>query len=134
MADSQTEIRDEVRALTDYSKNIFSDAEMDEVIGIAEDEVRAEISDPSLTFYQGNDTFNADRAVMWLSALFAKIRSGEIEGVELSAGDLDTNSLSAPNTFWYIQFQRRLSQVDGTPGFGSTQVTREDDRTYAFET
>lgn len=134
MATSQTEIRDEVRALTDYGKNIFSDAEMDEVIGIAEDEVRAEIDDPSLSFYQGNDTFNTDRAVMWLSALFAKIRSGEIEGVEMSAGDLDINSLSTDDTFWYVQFQRRLSQLDASPGFGSTQVTRTDDRTYAFET
>lgn len=133
MASSQTEVREDVRSITDYDKSIFSDSELDELISIAEDEVKTEVGELDLAFYNGEETFNQDRAVFWLSALFAKVRSGEIEGVELSAGDLETSSLSAQGSYWFDQYRRRLAQVSGSPGFGQVQVSRTSERTYEFD-
>lgn len=133
MATSQTDIRDEVRSITDYDKSIFADDDLDELITIAEDEIKDEVGDYNLDFYNGEETFNQDRALFWLSAMFAKIRSGEIEGVELSAGDLETSSLSAQGSYWFDQYRRRLSQVGSVPGFGSVRVSRSVDRSYEFE-
>lgn len=129
MADSQTEIRSRVRTITDYDSNIINNADMDDVVNTAEDEIRSDLGDPSLVFYQGTDTFNLDLAVFWLSALFAKIKAGELDGPDMSVGDLETRPLDAQSSIWFSRYRKAIQRTSAGPGFGRTTVQR-DDRTY----
>lgn len=137
MAQTLSDIIGEVRSLTDYDTSVYDEGELNDVVSIAQDEVRADVGDPSLSFHNGSDTFYQDRALVWLGALFAKIRAGEIEGVDLTAGDLDIEALRAVDdgqpVYWLAQYRRRLNQLGGSSGFGSVQVSRTE-RSYEFET
>lgn len=129
MATSQSEIKDQVRTLTDYDPQIINQSAMDDVISIAEDEIRSSAGDPSLTFYQGTDTFDLDLAVMWLSCIFAKVKTGEIDGPDMTLGDIEVSSFEGNETYWFERFQRAMRRFQNTRGFGRVDVSR-DTRTY----
>lgn len=129
MAQSQSEVETKVRNLTDYDTTIIDDSDLDGLVGLAEDEIIADTGETGLQFYQGTDTHNLDLAVMWLTCLFAKIKTGEIEGPTLSLGELRAASLSGQSSIWMERLERALHRFGDFRGFGSTNVTR-DNRTY----
>lgn len=132
MANSIDDVRASVRSVTEYDASIISDADLDDVISEAESEISHEIGDYDLNFYNGEETFDQDRALVWLSILFAKIKAGEIHGIDMQVGSLQSASLSHDDKFYFNQFQRKLHSFDGVRGFGSITSTRED-RTYGYE-
>lgn len=129
MATSQTEIREKVRTITDYDQSLLSDSDLDGVIDLAEAEVRSDLDNPSKSFYQGTDTYHIDLAIMWLSCLFAKVKAGEIGGINIELGELRATSLTGDASLWMAKFERRLQSGGDTRGYGSTTISR-DSRSY----
>lgn len=128
MASTENELIDEARALTNYGPDIISDGKFQELVDVAKEELYAELGDTNFSFF-GQDTQNADRALFWLVCLFSKVRTGEIDGIDLSIGDLRAESLSGDDAIWRRQFVRRLNSISGASGFGRVDVAR-DNRTY----
>lgn len=129
MASSQNDIRDRVRTITDYDSQIINNNELDEVIDAAEDEIRSDLDDAALSFYQGDDTFDLDLAVMWLSCLFAKIKTGEIEGPTISLAEVRAAPRAAGSAIWLERYERAIHRYSDFRGYAKTEIAR-DTREY----
>lgn len=134
MATNQSELIDEVRTLTNYTASLISDSEMGNLVDLAKEELKSEVPAASRPVsYFGSDTHEQDRALFWLSCLFAKIRAGEIGAATFTVDELRSNPLDNQSNFWFMMFQSRLGQMEGAPGFGQTSLERADDRSYEFD-
>lgn len=135
--DEQSLVR-EVRAITGYTdESIISDIGMLDLVSIAKQELRSDLGLPELTFHQsGSDTYQADRALFWLTAIFSKVRGGEIGNINLSIGDvIDYNDAENEYSYWFQQFNKRRSaaaNLQGSGGPSSTLLERDDERTYEY--
>lgn len=138
MATDEQSLVNEVRALTGYTDgSMISDASMNDLVSIAKQELRSDLGLPELTFHQtANDTYQADRALFWLTAIFTKVRGGEIGNINLTIGDvLDYDDARTEYDFWFEQFDKRRSaaaNLQGAAGPSSVQLTRDDERTYEY--
>jgi len=132
MATTDSELITEVRALTDYPSDVMSDAEVQELIDIGKEELRAQFSNPSYTFYTGDQS--ADRALFWFTCLGTKIKAGEIGSVNLEVGDiLAQKPAQGHYDIWFESFESRVkeaeSEVGDVAGPAQTELER-DNRTY----
>lgn len=131
MASDDNGLIAEARGITDYDSDIFTDSEFQALVDIGKEELRAEFGEPSLTFYE-EDTFQATRALFWFVCIGAKIRAGEIAGINLTVGDLDaTQPAQSSYDFWFSSFQKRLSAAASEQSAGPSHANlSRTDRTY----
>jgi hypothetical protein len=132
MATTDSELITEVRALTDYPQEVISDSEMQELVDIGKQELQARFNQPGYAFYTGDHS--ADRALFWFTCIAAKVKAGEIAGVNLEVGDIAAQSPAATHyDYWFEAFQERLNEaineVSGYAGPAHKLIER-DDRNY----
>lgn len=136
MATSDPELIAEARGLTDYDQSVLSYAEFQEIVDICKEELRADFGDPTYSFYSGD--LNADRTLFWFVAIAAKIRTGEIGGLNIRTGDIESAhpAQTHHNRAWFQNYENRKRQamksLSGAPGPAQTQSTR-DERSYEFD-
>lgn len=137
MATTNSELIDEVRALTGYDEHIFSDLEMLSLLNICKEEIRADLDDPDFTFFVtgDNDTHQADRALFWFLSVATKIRAGEIGGIDISVADLDAEQVNDDQaSIWISNFHNRLNSVgEGGRQPSHVRVNRGTERDYGSE-
>jgi hypothetical protein len=131
----------EVRALTDYDETIMSDLELLALVDVAKEEIKADVDDTTITFYSGDQ--KADRALFWLTCLFAKIKLGEIEAPNVSISSLRIRQASVAERYgvWVKNFEKNLAGIVTSDGeaavgrpMGHTKVARtESERSYGYE-
>lgn len=139
MADNDTTLKSEVRSLTDYtSTEILSDSQLEEVFDIAKRDIRGE-ANTNITSWYGD--LNKENALFWTACLFTKIKAGELDGVPMSLGDIDYESLKAAGNrsddnpvIWYEKAQNYTKRLRSDGGkFASTRVNRGQSRKYGSE-
>lgn len=130
----------QARAITDFDTTVLSDDKFKEVVATAEADIMAEVGDETLTFYGNMD---AERALLWATCLFAKVKAGELDGVAMSLGDIDLDSRPMEGEYgsgpvmWLKNAQKYLNRLavtqSDTARFGSTRVDRGESRKYGSE-
>lgn len=142
MASTESELKDQVRELTDYtSTGAFSADALSSVFEIAKRDIQAE-ANTTVDSWVDNESDNAENALFWTACLFTKIKAGEIGGVPMSLGDIDLDSLKASGdavddsaVIWYEKastYTDRLIEKGGR--FGVTRVNRPGtNRSYGDE-
>jgi hypothetical protein len=131
MATDDTSLKTEVRSLTDYDSLILSEDDLQAVVDIAKRELYADLGDESLNLY---DTLNSERALFWLTCIFCKVKSGEIDGVSFNIGELDVDSFN-PHTsvgIWMNNFWKHYRGIEGGAPVAHTRSNRPD-RNYGFD-
>lgn len=129
MASDDDSLIAEARALTDYNSEIFTDSEVQEILDIAKDEIRADLGAPELTFYT-QETFQATRALFWFTCIGLKVRAGEIAGVDLTVESIEAAQGDVENyNLWFSNFSKRIRAASTSPGPAVASVAR-DNRTY----
>lgn len=110
MATNDTELVSEVRSLTDYDSGILTDSELDSLLAIAKREIETEVGEDSLDFYANA---RRERALFWLTCFFAKIKTGEYEGMDLTVSEIEMNKIPEGDEgrIWLTQFEKRLKQI-----------------------
>lgn len=131
MATSDAELISEVRSLTNYDSELISDSDFNDLVAIAKEEILLDVDAGSVSYY-GSNTHANDRALFWLTALFAKVKAGEVGASTFSVADVRANSDSWQTSMWLSQYDKAISQNTDSLGFGSTTVAR-DDREYSYE-
>jgi len=138
MATSDSELIAEARGLTDYDASVLSDSEFQELVDICKEELRADFGDASYSFYSGS--LNADRALFWFVCVAAKIRTGEIGGLNITTGDVEAaHPAQVHHDFaWFRNFENRkrkaMRSFSQDANRGPTQTSLErDNREYAFD-
>lgn len=128
MATSDSELKDEVRGLTDYDSSIITSGEMDTLLSIAKSEIETEVSDGSLDFYSDN---RLERSLFWLICLFTKIKTGEYEGMDLAISEVEMNKIpdGDDGSIWLNEFERRLHQYKSLDKTYVASISRTD-RSY----
>jgi hypothetical protein len=131
MADSDADIIDEARALTDYDEGLISDSTFQQLVDIGKEELEEEFStqaEPFVGFYNGNQA--ADRALFWFTCIAAKVRAGEIAGVNLTVGSIRATSYSNSKfDFWFDNFNQKFEEATGGKPSRLQNLSR-DNRTY----
>lgn len=128
MATSDTELIQEARAITDYDSGLISDAEFQTLVDIGKEELESEFSDNFPGFYNGNK--DADRALFWFTCIAAKVRAGEIAGVNLTVGSIRATSYSNSKfDFWFESFEEKLYSATGGKPSRKQNLSR-DGRAY----
>lgn len=139
MATSDTELRSQVRKLTDYtSKTNLTEEALGDVFDIAKRDIQGEANRSIDGWYTDRNTENA---LFWTACLFTKIKAGELDGVPMSLGDIDYDTLkSAGNrkdenpVIWYEKAQRYIRRLEPESArFASTQIDRGQSRAYGSE-
>jgi hypothetical protein len=138
MATSDVQLINEVRSFTGYTDhNTFDDAEVQEIVNIAKQEVRQHLGRPNYEFYRTSpiNTFDADRALFWFTCIGLKVRAGEIGAANLSLSELEKTKTEGQYDFWFDNLWRCVHSA--TPeefrGASSTQITRGDERNYEYQ-
>ncbi|MFC6953777.1 hypothetical protein [Halorubellus litoreus] len=137
MATNDYELVLEVQNLTEYDDEIIEIPVMLELVELAKREIRAKAGIIDLEFFGTNDLY-AERALFWLTCLFAKIKMGELENVHMSIGDIEQRTLRADEdgedaVVWKQEFQDYMARVQPSENlFGIRSVGRSD-RTYSYE-
>lgn len=131
MASDDDTLVDEARTLTNYDDSILSESEFRELIEIGKEELRAALGEPSLTFYQ-DDRYQATRALFWFVCIAAKVRVGELGGLNLTVESLEAqNPGEAHHSYWFRNFQQRLRAAGNVnSGGASSTVLSRTNRTY----
>lgn len=131
MAVDDTTLKAEVRALTDYGQAIISGDDLQEVVDITKRELHADIGDDTVDLYAN---LNSERALFWLTCIFCKVKSGELDGVSFSIGELDVDSYN-PHTgvgLWIDNFWKHYRAMEGGAPVGHIKANRPD-RDYDFD-
>ncbi|QSG06398.1 hypothetical protein [Halapricum desulfuricans] len=121
----------EVRVLTNYTEDIISDTDLQDVVDLTKRELQANLNDASVDFY-GN--LQAERALFWLTCIFCKVKAGEIDAPNFSIGEIQVrqSSFSERTGVWFDNFWKHYRAVDGGAPIGHTKANRPD-RTYKFD-
>lgn len=138
MATDDLTLKSEVRSITDYDTTIIGDGDLDAVIAVAKREIAAKVGIPDLDFYSG---LSEERALFWLTCLFAKIKKGEVEGMEMSIGDVEKKPLRvdgkddrASAVVWKAEFSHHFNSLLSQNGgaYASRSIARNN-RIYGDE-
>lgn len=129
MVADDTELADNVRALTDYDETILTDSELQEVIQLAKGEFWAD-TDTSEPFYSGNK--QADQALFWLTCLFAKIKVGELSAPDFQIAEIDVEQSSDEESRWFSNY-RRYRDIATAGSSGKIGQISRSNRTYQFD-
>lgn len=131
MATDDESLIAEVRSLTDYDSDIIDDPDMQDLVDVGKEEVSGKIGNQSLTFYE-QETFHATRALFWYVCIAAKVKVGELAGMNISADDFEAmNPANAHYDFWFENFQKKLSRAQRSTSPGASLINLErTERTY----
>lgn len=131
MAIDDTTLKTEVRAITNYDTTILPDPDLQEVVEIAKRELYADLGDDSLDLY---GSLNSERALFWLTCIFCKVKSGELDGISFNIGELDVDTYN-PNRnvgIWMNNFWKHYRGIEGGAPVAHTKSNRPD-RDYGFD-
>lgn len=131
MALSDADLIAEVRVLTDYTPEIMSDREFQDLVDLTKRELRADLNQPGLDFYSD---LSAERCLFWLVCIFAKVRAGEIDSPSFSISELKVRQSNFTERvgIWFDNFWNHYHSVGGGPPRGHIKSSRPD-RTYNFD-
>lgn len=131
MATNDTELKQEVRALTDYNVNVISDSELQAIVDLTRRELLANIGDNSLNLYEN---ISSERAFFWLACIFSKVKAGEIDASSFSIGELDVSAseYTGKTDVWMDNFRKHYRAMEGGAPVAHT-VSNRSDRTYGFD-
>lgn len=132
MASTDSELIQEVRAITHFDSGIISDSTMQELVNIGKDELEADFPEtddrPFPGFYSGN--LQIDRALFWFVCIAAKVRVGEIDGISIASGSfLDIEPSEHDDAFLFRNYQNRHQEFTLQGGPSQIQIER-DNRVY----
>lgn len=142
MAINKQDLKNEVRDITDYPSSVISDSDLDDLVAAAKREVQSQANNYDINFYDPDD-LDGNRALMWTTCLFAKVKAGELDGAEYSLESLDVAPASAAGiengrnpALWLSKANKyigRLSKnMTEVSAFGHQGVEREN-RTYGSD-
>lgn len=131
MADSDYELIQEVRGLTDYHPDVMSDSDIRTLINIGKEELRARLGDPEFSFYE-TETHSADRALFWFTCIATKVKAGEIAGINITVDQIEASTSNLGQyDYWFESFRERLSEAETQVGATISQTLIErDNRSY----
>ncbi|UBF22598.1 hypothetical protein HRTV-25_gp17 [Halorubrum tailed virus 25] len=131
MAVDDSTLKAEVRALTDYGTAIISESDLQEVVDLTKRELHADIGDDSFDLYED---LNAERALFWLTCIFLKVKSGEIDAPSFSISELSVrqSNFTERHGIWMDNFRKHYRAMDGGAPVGHTKANRPD-RNYDFD-
>lgn len=132
MANSDQEIIDRARTLNDVPSAVMADSDIQTIVDIGKDELRAWFNDASYSFYSGSP--DADQALFWFTVIGVKIRLGEITSVNLRVADIQTETFSGTQYDWLFEnFNKHLADaeenISGLVGMSKKNLSR-DGRAY----
>lgn len=125
----------EARVLTDYDSDIINDEDMQDLVDLGKEEISGKVGNQSLTFYN-EETFQATRALFWYVCIAAKVKAGELAGMNISADDFEaSNPAESHYGFWFDNFQEKLSRAQRSllPGASVISIERSSERVYGDE-
>lgn len=131
MASDDDSLIAEARSITDYDDSIISDSEFEELVNIGKEEIMAAVNEQTLMFYE-EETFHHTRALFWFTAIAAKVKTGELAGMNISADDFEaTNPATSHYSFWFDSFQKKMAaaRLRSSPGPSLVNMERTE-RTY----
>lgn len=129
MATDDASLKAEVRAITDYDTGILTNTELQSVLDVAKRELQSNKNNTTLDFY---GDIRAERTLFWLTCIFSKVKSGEIDGGSFSISELEVESQEDSNSLFFDNFWRNYHSIgDGRPR-GHLKGQRPD-REYAFD-
>lgn len=134
MAQSDTELIDEARAITGYTDGtIVSDSDFQILLNICKDELRSDFGVSDYSFYNGN--LHADRALFWFLAIAAKIHTGELGGMNITTGEVEarTTGHNHHEAAWFSNFEtkkRKAARIVRESVGPSHTAPQRDGRTY----
>lgn len=129
MATDDVSLMVEVRAITDYDRDIMPEDELLGLLEIAKRELQSNKNNTSLDFY---GDIRAERALFWLTCIFLKVKAGEIDGGTFSISELDVESEDGGNSIYFDNFWRNYHSIgEGRPRGHLTG--QRPNREYAFD-
>lgn len=129
MAQNDSDLIKEARALTGYDESVFSDSDFQDLVDIGKEELKSEWGLPDFTFYQ-DESLDHTRALFWFVCIAAKVRAGEIAGVNLTVGSIRSSSFSEDKfSYWFRNFDQRVRSAADSNGPAMSSVSRSE-RTY----
>jgi hypothetical protein len=129
MASSDSELIEEVRALTDYDESVYSDEEIQELVDIGKSELRSKWNEPELDFYT-SERSHVERALFWFTCIATKVRIGEIASMNIRVESFEaTKPGNLHYDYWFRNFQQHMRDAYQNPGPSSTVMSRTD-RSY----
>lgn len=134
MAQTDTELIDEARAMTGYSDGTtIPDSEFHDLLQLCKEELRNDFGVSDYSFFSG--TLAADRALFWFLCIAAKIHTGELGGMNIRTGDIEAQNPGHLHheAVWFSNFKTKKRKaarlVQEQPGPSQTAPQR-DERTY----
>lgn len=139
MAETDAELIKEVRALTDYDASVIPGSEMQELVNIGKEEIKADINKPegggNFDFYKDSNR-PIDRALFWFVCIAAKIKTGEIGGVNIEIQDFRTDKPAQGHySIWFENFDKRLREFSNRKtdvGGPAHKLLERDNRSYSY--
>lgn len=139
---NQKRLITQVREITDYPSTVLTNEQVENLSELAKDDIKSQVeTDNPIDFYDPDD-LDANRALMWTTCLFCKIKAGELDAANYSISELDVETVASAGkehgqrpVIWYRKAQQFLNELKSETGnlaFGSTQVEREN-RVYGDE-
>lgn len=139
MASSDAELLSQVRDMTGYTdRTTLEESELRSVVERAKSWITSRKSlDPDASWY-AEDSPEREEALFWLSCLFSKVASGELDSPGHEVDNVRIEHLAAngdsQTTEWASRAQQALRNVSpaGSSGgnYGVTSIQRSSDRTY----
>jgi hypothetical protein len=129
MATTDDELMAEVRGLTDYDTGILSDAELTTVLELTKRELESSKDSTSLDWYGDLQT---ERTLFWLTCIFAKIKTGEIDSGSFEISELSVEGDDGKDSIYFDNFWRHYHSLGGGRPRGHLTGQRPN-REYSFD-
>ena len=135
-------IYEDVRWITDYPEEVFSDIEVYQGIDFTIRDLEARIGDDETALEEFQESFEGEQAVMWATCYHLKVKSGEIGSLPMSIGDVDMQTVIRNGMYneaavgvidWIEQFERYFAKFSQEGGYGMISGSRTD-RSYEVPT
>lgn len=133
MATSDEELETEVRVMTGHDEAVLPSSQFQTVISRAKSfiENRRSLANSDVDWY-GNPA--AEEALYWGTCFFSKVKTGELDGQEISAGAIDLDTLLAKEdndlTTWLRNALNASRSLNPTGDFAARSITRDGERDY----
>lgn len=133
MALNEGTVIEEVRGITDYPDTVLSDNQIRTLVQTAQRDITATTQNYDIDWYN-DSSIDGNRSLVWTTALYCKIKSGEIDGVDMDIGNLKVDSIDDKEAaVWYQKASKYIQSLfvaeDTHMPFGSSNVERNN-RTY----